>query len=81
MKRKTWFDRYLEAIERSGDITLRWWYQRQKAKEELLSKREHDRLVHDTANEVLSRIDATVDATEIIEAIDEIQRRLDELGE
>ena len=81
MKRKTWFDRYLEAIERSGDITLRWWYQRQKAKEELLSKREHDRLVHDTANEVLSRIDATVGATEIIEAIDEIQRRLDELGE
>ena len=51
------------------------------AKEELLSKREHDRLVHDTANEVLSRIDATVDATEIIEAIDEIQRRLDDLGE
>ena len=77
MKQKSWFDRYLEAVEKSGDITLRWWYQKQMLKEELLSKREHDRLVHDTANEVLSRIDAT----EIIEAIDEIQRRLDDLGE
>ena len=81
MKQKSWFDRYLEAVEKSGDITLRWWYQKQMLKEELLSKREHDRLVHDTANEVLSRIDATVDATEIIVAIDEIQRRLDDLGE
>ena len=46
----------------------------------MLSKAEHDRLVHDTANEVLSRISATVDVTEIIEAIDDIQRRIDNLG-
>ena len=30
MKQKSWFDRYLEAVEKSGDITLRWWYQKQK---------------------------------------------------
>ena len=22
------FERYLEACEKTGDITLRWWYQR-----------------------------------------------------
>ena len=38
MKQKSWFDRYLEAVEKSGDITLRWWYQKQMLKEELLSK-------------------------------------------
>ena len=81
MRQKSMMERYLEAAQKSGDITLRWWYQKQMAREALLSKAEHDRLVHDTANEVLSRIDATVDVTEIIEAIDEIQRRLDELGE
>ena len=50
------------------------------AREALLSKTEHDRLVHDTANEVLSRISLTVDASEIIAAIDDIQRRIDNLG-
>lgn len=80
MREKSMFERYLEAAQKTGDITLRWWYQKQMAKEALLSKVEHDRLVHDTANEVLSRISATVDATEIIEAIDDIQRRIDNLG-
>ena len=49
-------------------------------KEALLSKSEHDRLVQDIADEVLSRISMTVDATEIVEEIDEIQRRIDNLG-
>ena len=80
MKQKSMMERFLEAAQKPGDITLRWWYQKQMAREALLSKAEHDRLVHDTANEVLSRISATVDATEIIEAIDDIQRRIDNLG-
>lgn len=80
MKQKSMFERYLEAAQKTGDITLRWWYQKQMAKEALLSKAKHDRLVHDTADEVLSRISMTVDATEIIEAIDDIQRRIDNLG-
>ena len=80
MKQKSMMERYLEAAQKTGDITLRWWYQKQMVREAFLSKAEHDRLVHDTANEVLSRISATVDATEIIEAIDDIQRRIDNLG-
>lgn len=80
MRQKSMMERYLEAAQKTGDITLRWWYQKQMAKEALLSKAEHDRLVHDTADEVLSRISLTVDATEIIAAIDDIQRRIDNLG-
>ena len=49
-------------------------------KESWLTKAEHDRLVQETANEVLSRISATVDVSEVIAEIDELQRHIDNLG-
>ncbi len=45
--------------------------------DELLSDRELDRI----ADRVIERIHLTADASEIVEAIEEIQKKLKELGE
>ena len=43
-------------------------------------QREREKLVKDVADEVLSRISATVDVSEIVSEIEEIQKALDKLG-
>ena len=43
----------------------------------LLEKREREQLVNDVAHEVLSRLSATVDVSEIINEIDELRRALE----
>ena len=49
-------------------------------KNNLLSRRDYDNLVHDTAQEVLAHINATVDVSEIFDAIDDIEKHLNKLG-
>ena len=67
-------------MEKTNDATLRWWFQKDMIKNNLLSRRDYDNLVHDTAQEVLSHINATVDASEIFDAIDDVNKRLNQLG-
>lgn len=42
--------------------------------------KEREQLVNDIANEVLSRISVSVDASEVFKALDEIDKRLKNLG-
>lgn len=77
MRRKSLFDRYLEAMEKTGDYMLRWQFQKEQMKVSLLSNAELDRI----ADRVISRMSLTVDAAEVIAAIEEIQRRLDGLAQ
>lgn len=44
----------------------------------LLEKREREQLVNDVAHEVLSRLSATVDVSEIIKEIEDLKRELDQ---
>lgn len=76
MKNKSVFERYLDALQKAGDATLRWQYQKDMMKMQFFSKEEYERIVSDVAEEVISRIKLSVDASEIIDAIDEIERRL-----
>ena len=55
-------------------------YAREKALEFANQQREREKLVKDVADEVLSRISATVDVTDILDEIEEIQKALDKLG-
>ena len=75
MKYKSPTERFIEAAGRTGDITLRWWYQHQMM-EDMFTDKQIDRI----ADRVIERIDATADISEIIAAIDEIQKKLKELG-
>jgi len=49
-------------------------------KQSLWEKQERKQLVKDVANEVLSNISATVDASEIFDKIDGLNEKLESLG-
>ena len=59
---------------------LRWQYQKDMMKQSILDRQERERLIEDVADRVLSRISITVDAEDVINAIEDIQNRLDRLG-
>ena len=71
---KSTAERFLEAASKTSDIMLRLFYQKQIIMDSLLTDREIDRI----ADKVIERIRFTADASEIIEAIDEIQKKFDE---
>lgn len=73
---KSMFERWLEAAEKTGDIMLQYQYQKDMIKDKLLSDREIDAI----ADRVIQRLSIKVDASEIIAAIDEINKRLNDLG-
>lgn len=55
-------------------------YARSCAYDELNRKREMEQMKKEIAADVLSRISATVDVSEIIEQIEELRRAIDSLG-
>ena len=80
MRNKSMFQRYVEAAQKTGDIMLRWQYQKDMMKQSILDREEWERLIEDVADRVLARISITVDAEDVINAIEDIQSRLDRLG-
>ena len=56
---------------------LRWHYQKKAFYEDLMNDNQIDRI----ADRVLSRMSVSVDASEVIAAIDDIQQRLNRLGQ
>ena len=79
MDNKSSFDRFMDAMQKTGDITLRYYYQKQMIKDALLSAEERKKLIDEVADQVISRISLTVDVTDIINSIEEIRKKLDEL--
>ena len=73
---KSMFERYLDALEKSADITLQWYFQKQYMKEQLLSEAEIDRI----ADRVLERFKVKVDVTEAVLEIEKLKRAIDQLG-
>ena len=63
-----------------ADVALRLYYQETMIKQSLWEKQERKQLVKDVANEVLSNISATVDASEIFDEIDGLNEKLESLG-
>ena len=76
MNYKSPTERFIEAAGRTGDIMLRYAYQKQMILDSLLTDKELDRI----SDRVIQRISLTFDASEVIAAIDEIQKKLKELG-
>lgn len=73
---KSMFERWLEAAEKTGDNMLQYQYQKSMMKNELLTDREIDII----ADRVIQRLNITADVSEIIAAIDDLNNRLNELG-
>lgn len=75
-KQKSVFERMIEATEKTGDIMLRYQYQKDMMKSSLLSDHEIDRL----ADKVLSRIAIKTDIVQAIANIKELQNTINNLG-
>lgn len=73
---KSMFERWLEATTKTGDIMLQYQFQKDMMKNKLLSDKEIDAI----ADRVIQRLNIKVDASELIAAIDEINKRLNDLG-
>ena len=70
------FERWLEAMTKSADIALQYQFQKEMMKQNLLSDREIDVI----ADKVIQRLNISVDASDIINAIDDLNNRIKNLG-
>ena len=80
MRRMSMMDQMLLAAQNIGDEMLRWQFQKEMMKQQYFSKEEYDQLVEDITWKVLANISVTVDAEEIIDKIEELNQKLNQLG-
>lgn len=64
-------------MERTGDATLRWFYQKGMTQPSLLSDDDIDRI----AERVFSKLSISVDVSEIVKEIDELRKAIERLGQ
>ena len=67
------FERYIEAMQKTGDYMLAWQFQKEQMKVRLLDDAEIDRI----AERVLQRISIRIEA----EAIEQLRDLLNSLGQ
>ena len=70
---KSIFERYIEAMQKTGDYMLAWQFQKEQMKARLLDDAEIDRI----AERVLQRISIRIEA----EAIEQLRDLLNSLGQ
>ena len=67
------FERYIEAVQKTGDYMLAWQFQKEQMKARLLDDAEIDRI----AERVLQRISIRIET----EAIEQLRDLLNSLGQ
>lgn len=70
---KSIFERYIEAMQKTGDYMLAWQFQKEQMKSRLLDDAEIDRI----AERVLQRISIRIET----EAIEQLRDLLNSLGQ
>ena len=80
MKQKSVFERYIDALTKTGDATLHWWLQKQDFKKQLLSPSEASSIAAEIAPYVVKHLSATVDVSDIVKEIDKLNESIDRLG-
>ena len=73
---KSMAERFIEAMQNTGDIMLRYQFQKDMIKSQLLS----DNMIDRIANEVLSRIAIKTDIAQAVANIKELQNTINNLG-
>ena len=74
------FNTLLRAIEKTGDTMLAYQFQKDMMYDEIRQRAEREKMIDEIAQRVLSRISATVDVSEIIKSIDDLNDRINKLG-
>ena len=74
------FQQLISGMEKSMQATLNLMYARAKILDREYHRQEMEQMKKEIADDVLSRITATVDVSEIIMQIEELKRAIDSLG-
>ena len=69
----------LRGLDKSIDPAVRMVLSHQLAKERLVSQRERQKLVEEITAEVIKRISATADVTDIVNKIESLKKELQSL--
>ena len=74
------FDYFIKGMEENMQITLKMMYLNSCNIAEANHRREMEQMKEEITQDVLSRISATVDVSEIFDAIDGLNEKLESLG-
>ena len=78
---KDWmFQSLISGLDKSMQATLNLMYHNSMMIDEENRRREMEQMKEEIVQEVLSRISATVDVTEIFDAIDGLNEKIESLG-
>ena len=78
---KDWmFQSLISGMDKSMQATLNMMYHNSMMIDEMNHRREMEQMKEEIVQEVLSRISATVDVTEIFDAIDGLNDKIESLG-
>lgn len=79
--KKDWlFQSLISGMDKSMQTTLNMMYHNSMMIDEMNHRREMEQMKEKIVQEVLSRISATVDVTEIFDAIDGLNEKIESLG-
>ena len=78
---KDWmFQSLISGMDKSMQATLNMMYHNSMMIDEMNHRREMEQMKEEIIQEVMSRISATVDVTEIFDAIDGLNEKIESLG-
>ena len=80
-KQKTALERFIEAAEKTGNETLRWYYQRKMLKDQLLDKQTRNALVEEITENVLKNLSIRIDISDAIQEIEQLKKAIAHLGQ
>lgn len=70
------FERFLDSVEKSADITLRYYFQKEMMMNDILNRQERERLKAEIIHDVMSRISIQLDE----QALKQLSEMLKNLG-
>lgn len=76
MKRQSsMFERFLDSVERTGDITLRYYFQKEMMMNDILDRQQREKLKEEIIAEIMPRISVKLNE-EALYQLDELLRNL-----
>ena len=79
-KYKSVFARYQDAAQKTDDLSMRLFYQKQDIKEQIFYQQYLQELAKEVAPYVLQHLSATADVSKAIQEIDKLNESINRLG-